>query len=70
MRLSSGRSPAADAAQGNPAPYGMVFTVPTFAKKVLPTETLQLPVEVYAPGAASAAGERPLESLIPGFGGN
>jgi S1-C subfamily serine protease len=60
------------AAQGNPAPYGMIFNVPTFAKKVLPTETLQLPVEVYSPAAtaASAAPENPLEGLIPGLRGN
>lgn len=56
------------AAQGNPAPFGMIFTAPTFAKKALPTETLQLPVEVYTAPAASAATAGP-EQPLPGLGG-
>lgn len=42
-------------AEGRPGPFGMVFTAEAFPKKApLQTETLRLPVEVYAPEAQPA----------------
>jgi S1-C subfamily serine protease len=50
------------AVQGQPQTFGIIFSVQGFANKLRPTETLNLPVELYVPEpeeAAAPVGEAP-----------
>lgn len=54
-------------AEGQPASFGMVFSAAAFPKKsTLPTQTLNLPVEVYVPEAPAAERAVGPGLVIPG----